>query len=54
MNKMKGALDPSMLSKLGGMDNIMSMMKEMGKMEGMGDLMKQMSGLGGGATNKRR
>lgn len=28
MQKMKGAIDPSMLSKLGGMDNVMNMMKD--------------------------
>jgi len=40
MQKMKGAIDPSMLSKLGGMDNVMNMMKDMGKMDGIQDLMK--------------
>lgn len=40
MGKMKNALDPKMLSQLGGMGNIMSMMKEMGKMDGMEGLMK--------------
>lgn len=43
MKKMQGAIDPSMIAKMGGMSNIMSMMKDMGKMEGMGDIMKQFS-----------
>jgi len=40
MQKMKGDIDTSMLSKLGGMDNVMNMMKDMGKMDGIQDLMK--------------
>lgn len=47
MQKMKSAIDPSMLQKLGGMENVMSMMKEMGKMDGIQDLVKQFSGMGG-------
>ncbi|CAD8062770.1 unnamed protein product [Paramecium sonneborni] len=47
MQKMKGAIDPSMLQKLGGMENVMNMMKQMGQMDGIQDLMKQMGGMGG-------
>lgn len=50
MKQMAGAMDPKMLSQLGGSGNLMNMMKGLGNMEGMKDMMSM---FGGGARGGR-
>ena len=40
MGKLANIMDPSIMSGLGGMENLMGMMKEKGNMPGMENMMK--------------
>lgn len=50
MNKLQSAIDPKMMSQLGGAGNLMNMMKEMSNNPQMEEMMKQFGGADMGAA----
>jgi signal recognition particle subunit SRP54 len=53
MQQLQQSMDPRVMAKLGGTQNMMNMLKEMGGMEGMEEMMKSMGGPGGMAGAMR-